>query len=241
MSKRESRKQFYTEKEKEYTRDYYNYQDLWEKRREDEVWIKLDKPIPYGFIRYFVLRKDIAASKKKKDMQYLLDSFLQNQWWSRTKKFKKRQSSVRRRCNNLWEMMWKKTEQLVQPISEKQWKTLSPRFHKYFDKIQREQRSWDNVIIYEYVFKFSWMFEYKIEQDYYTHQRLPQGEIDSEIDRLSTKLWYQGKGANFMDRFRYTDPWKEIDKHYRKASEKRMTHKEINDGLDENHKLHINH
>lgn len=241
MSKRENRKQFYTEKEKEYTRDYNKYQELWEKRKENEVWIKLDKPVPFGYIRYFVLRKDIAVSKKGDDIQYLLDNFLQNQWWSHTKKFKKRQSSVRRRCNKYWQLLWKKTEQKLENLSEKQWNKLDSPFYKFFDKTEKEKRSWDNVMVYSYVFKFPWMFQYKIEQDYYTHQRLPQGEIDSEIDRLSTKLWYQGSGAHFLDRFRYTDPWKDVEKHYRKASEKRMIQKEINDGLDENQKFHINH
>jgi len=231
MSRRESRKQYYAEKEKEYIRDYNKYSELWSKRRESEVWVELDKPVPNGYLRYFVLRDDVSRSKKAKDMQFLLDNFLQNQWWSRTKKFKKKQKFIKRTGSGFSEWVHKKIEQKLECVEEKDWKKVPEHLQRYFKRIELEKRPWDNVSIFAYKFRFSWMFVFKIEHDYLTHQRLPQGEIDSEINRLHSKLWHQGRGARLVDRFNYTDPYKEIQKQYEKAADKRKIKQEIDEGL----------
>ena len=235
MSKRENRKQYYTEKEKEYIRDYNRYQELWDQRKEKEVWVELDKPVPNGYIRYFVLRNDISRSKKAKDIQYLLDTFLQNQWWCRTKKFPKKSDLRRRHGVGGWEWLQEEIKQEPELLSKEKWNKVPERFQRYFKKVELEKRPWDNVTVYAYKFKYRWMFSFKIEHDYYTHQRLPQGDVDSEMERLDDKLWHQGRGLRIVDNYCYTDPWKDVEQSNEKAAEKRQVKKEILEGLNENY------
>jgi len=230
MSKRESRKQFYTDKEREYQRMWYRYDELWKAEKDTDVWVKLDKPVLHGFTRGFILRPDIAHSKKKKDMKYLLDNFLQDVWWSNTKRFKRHKQLVQLGTwrNRVWR--FKKTEQKLDTLSEKQWAKVPEHLRRYFDKVEQQVRSWDNVRVYEYVFVPQWMYIYKTEPYYYTHEKLPIEGVESESSRLNHMLWIDPKGRKYMN-WSCTNAWDEVEVKHTKLLGKKQARKDIEEGL----------
>jgi hypothetical protein len=149
----------------------------------DAVLVPLDKPIRVGFDRYFVIRPDLLRSPKKALLESLLP-ILNNTCFSKTRKFLRKDWKTGKMVP---------MEQELNVLDERKYTALTPQQKSYFVLEKSKVKQWHGAIRIDtvYVFKFPWMFEFKMKPSFITHREIPDGERESISKKLGDKLWGQ--------------------------------------------------
>lgn len=178
---RSNRKKLYFERNKEARRMMKLYNTSW--KYLDEAIVPLDKPYRNGFVRHFVIRPDLLRSPKKTILQSLLP-ILDNTAFCKTRKF----------IDKDWKTgKMKPMTQELNVLDERKFNTLTDQQKSYFQLTKRKVKQWyggfrEDIV---YIFKFPWMFEYKIKPSFVTHRAIPNSENESLRKKLGDKLWQQ--------------------------------------------------
>lgn len=160
-------------------------------------WEELKPPVQRGFIRYFVLREDVARTKEAVFFQKILDKINTRQW-SYRKDFKKK---VRR----FGKKVFKVREQKLDDVSE----------HHFMKKFNEAER----LYFYEQlihgnkkndiskVFRFSepWRFVLKVQPNMITKVKIK----DLDLERKAAEI------ERFFNYKRRSRLWKLVDSTYR--------------------------
>ena len=191
------------------------------KARRSLPLVPLQTPIRNGWERSFVVREDIKKSSKGKFLESLLP-LINTTIFCRTKEFK--------------EMNYKtgKIEPMVHELrmlEPKEYEKLTPQAQSQFTKEYRQVKYWlTSKTIEVYVIKQPWRFVYKIRPSYLTHEQMVDGDIESELDKLSDKLWHQGYAFKYGDYDRGSGFY-EFGEVYNKI-QKDLVKKEMNEWMD---------
>jgi hypothetical protein len=167
---------------KEARRMLQTYNKSW-KSREEANLVPLDKPVRIGFDRFFVIRPDLLRSPKKTILQSLLP-IVNNTKFCRHRKFTEkdwRTGKIR------------PIEQELNVLDERRFAALTEQQKSYFQLEKRKTKQWHGAIRIDtvFVFKFPWMFEFKIKPSFITHREIPDSELESLRKKLGDKLWTQ--------------------------------------------------
>lgn len=149
-------------------------------RWDEGVLVPMEEPKFWGYRRELILRKDIA---NRRDADRLLEllKIVQNVQDCRRKDFKQWNPKLKR---------WEEWPHRPSKISIRRWEKLPESLRCFF------HRSWDK---YQFVYRITdpWMFETRRHKLWITHRRLPNVEVEQELDYLDAR-WVQ---ACVYDRF----------------------------------------
>lgn len=162
--------------------------NLWNANRAYNI-VQLEKPIRRGWIRFFILRSDIARSPDAKIIKPLLPlinntilsrdgSFMSKPWNSKVKK------SIQQSISHVRHEEWNKAE-----------KTLTIRQKNMFDKIyhQHYHKGRPSGGYWGWHFQKPWMFVHKVEPYYITHRVVINPQLESETKELWNRIYASGK------------------------------------------------
>src|SRR5574343_1113046 len=143
---------------------------LWRKKirllasRRNMNKVELEKPIRWGYKKFFTLREDIARSPDAKVYLGILP-YVQNTIYCRRKDFTQKSYKTKK----MVEM-----EHSLNSISHKKWNeiesTLTPKQKSLFEKYWHQNKYAKNAGEWKYRLIKTWMFVPKIEPHYKTHE-----------------------------------------------------------------------
>lgn len=168
---------------------------LWMAKR-TKNWIELEKPERRGYVRFFVLRQDIAKSKEANFYNLLL-KHIQEYVYCRDKKFLRKDYKTKKMVP---------IEQYLKPIEHKDWNKLnfSEKQKACFDKRWKQNKfGKGGKFVYEFI--KDWMFVMKIEPYYITKKLILDPQLESRYKEIQNKidnnnLWpkiYHQKGKKY--------------------------------------------
>lgn len=145
----------------------------------DDEWVDLETPILAGWKRFYVLRKDIAASNNGAMYKRILD-MINTEVICNRKDFKRKDY---------------KTKKMVD-IPQRTRRFTKPQFAKL--KLSEKERT-----LFEYrrlptlggkyyrafVYKYDWQFELKIRRHVITQRRIINTELEQEIAEVQNELY----------------------------------------------------
>lgn len=208
---------------KEARRMLKTYNSSW-KRREEANLVPLDKPIRIGFDRFFVIRPDLLRSPRKAILQSILP-IVNNTSFCRDRKFMTKDWKTRK---------MRPYEQELNVLDERRYEALTSQQKSYFQLEKRKTKQWYGSIRIDmvYVFKFPWMFEFKIKPSFITHREIPDSELESLRKKIGDKLWTQlfAYKAGIAER----GPWWYDDRNkVRDRAIKKIIEADVREGLDD--------
>lgn len=178
-------------------------------------WIEYPKPIRKGYVRFMVLREDIAKSREAHIYKPLL-KFINSKDFSRTKKFmyKPRGSKVKRavqiETKSIDHYDWQKK---VEPHLTLKQKSL---FEKRWHNPSRFRGRVIGSGQWKYHFLKPWMFVPKVEPYYVTHYLEVNPQLESETQELWNKIYVNNlwpkidKARSKAYGKRYDDDWNAV-------------------------------
>jgi hypothetical protein len=206
--RRAGKAQVLENRKKEVIRLQKRYNDLLTARRALPL-VPLKTPIRYGWERTFTLREDIKKSPKGKFLESLLTK-INNKVHCKTKDFVEYDYKTGK---------MKPIEQHLSVLDPKEYEKLTPQEQAQFNKEYRQVKYWlTSKTIEVYAIKQPWRFVFKIRPSYITHEQMVDGDIESELDKLSDKLWHQGYAFKYgeYDRgggfYEFGEVWNKINK-----------------------------
>ena len=189
-----------TQKEKRILNLFKRRKELW-KQRHKLGYEKLDKPYQRGFVRFFVLRKDVATSKYGAFYQELLPYINCKQFSSRAgfMKRKKRRKHGKRQ--------YKLRTQTLEELGHKEFNKLPDKFKPHFVKQEKRLKNGSTYLVF--IFKEVWRYQLIIEPHIITHKRKIDthlerelGEIENYMDKHQLHRYYsklKGQSFNYYD------------------------------------------
>ena len=141
------------------------------KRESNLGYIELEKPIESGWVRYFVLRKDVAQSKEVMFFQKILGRI-------NTKKLCNRKDFLKKN---------RKTKKLTS--IEQHTKRLSMDEFRKCGFTEREKEFFEYKVLRRpngdkyraHVFLEDWRFEFKVKRHYITHSKVHDNVLEQQI------------------------------------------------------------
>jgi hypothetical protein len=146
-------------------------------------WEELKPPIQRGFIRYFVLRGDVARVKEASFFQKILDKINTRQW-SHRKDFKKK---VRR----FGKKVLKVRDQNLDDVFERDFCrkfTEAERLYFYEQWIQGRKK---NELIKVYRFSEPWRFVLKVQPNMITKIRVKDLDLERKVAEVTRFFTYE--------------------------------------------------
>lgn len=148
--------------------------------------VELDKPIRNGYMRFFVLREDVAKSREAHVYRQILP-LLQHKVWCSNKKFLTKSYKTKK---------FVPMEQALKDIEHKEWNKLqlTEKQKALFKQVWRQNKYNPKTGRYTFEFIKPWVFVYKIEHHYKTHQLIMDPDLESELAQInntinSQRLW----------------------------------------------------
>lgn len=188
--KRKGRKEFYFRKEKE-VRALWERWKLISKYRyrpwNKENLVPLPKPIRRGWVRYYIVRPDIAKSNRGAILNKIL-SIVQSPAVCDNKQFVTNRDEDGNRIHKKRES--RPIHQEPKWLSQKEFEEqIAPneQMIQYFSLVEKTRR-WGGPIKV-YVFNRPWMFSFKIKPHFVTHGYYLNTELISEYEYINDKLW----------------------------------------------------
>ena len=170
--------------EKEIISMWVKHMKLLQSKRNNVTIVELPKPIRKGYVRFFILREDVAKSDDASFYRRFLP-LIQSKQYAPDKKFERKEYPSKKMVAMTHE---------VQPIEHKKWNELNftPKQAALFEKTWIYISNFNGKVLktgrYVYVFKKPWMFVSKIEPHYVTHKVLIDPDLESQIQELSNKI-----------------------------------------------------
>ena len=204
----------YTKKEKRSLKIQRDLDKIYKEMRDLE-WQELDKPIKYGYEKWFVIRKDVLRSKEGPWKEKALD-IVAKVVWCKNKKFIHSYKSPRMLAfvNQEHEVISnnkKGLKILLNPgkkeIYPKDFEALDPRIKKYFIEVKKTHK-WNGVEYSMYALNlYPHELDTRIKVNYLTHRREFRPDLESreaELDAEYRILLNSGVG-NYTWRDWWTD------------------------------------
>lgn len=150
---------------------------LWDlhKKEKELGYVELEKPVEAGWVRYFVLRQDVARSKEAPFFQKILDRI-------NTKAYCNRKDFLKKS---------RKTKRLT-PIEQKTKELSAGDFGKCLFTEKENAlfeykwlRNANGVKYRAYVFLEQWRFEFKVKKHWITHRKVHDNVLEQRIAELS--------------------------------------------------------
>lgn len=166
-------------------------------RKEEYLYVELEKPQFVGYEKYFVLREDCQTPMREK-LLALINTIL----FSKRKHFNKR---VRRKSKRAHAEKGAKTipiEHKTQRLYEYYWSKLSVLEQAYFTPIEVREKSGFVHMMYEW--SYPWMLVSKVRKKFITQIRVPNPDKMSESDRLSNYIEAHQLRAKMQKMFFHT-------------------------------------
>ncbi|MBS1507007.1 MAG: hypothetical protein JSS79_10205 [Bacteroidetes bacterium] len=166
------------DKDKLLIRKHKEEKGIWSEIRNLE-WNELKPPVQRGFIRYFVLREDVARTKEASFFQRILDKINTRQW-SYRKDFKKKGRRFGKKVYNVRE------QQLADVSVQDFIKNFSEREHPYFEE-QLVHWRYSKKPHKVYRFTESWRFVLKVQPNMITKVRVKNLDLErrkAEVDKF---------------------------------------------------------
>lgn len=143
--------------------------------------VPLKEPYQKGWVRSFVLREDIVASKDAEFFQNLLDK-IDTEEYSHTKRF-----TVKKRRRG--KKVWVPKPQFLKEISEYDWNCpkigLTEKEKSFFYKKETVIRNWISI---SYCFEQPWRFVLKVKPNMITHTKMLDTDLEKEIKELENYI-----------------------------------------------------
>ncbi len=181
-------------KEKQYKDFLKVYNRLSEVRNEISKlpYKKLDKPYHRGFVKFYVIRKDILRSEIGPIKKRCLD-VVQRSVWNFDDSFITgyAQWNIHESDEIIHTKKGKKIlkHPMIVPISEKHYESLDPQMQKQFRK--ETKLFWGNVEKVTYRWNYQpWELKEVIKKSWVTHEKEIDPELEREYDELHTKFIY---------------------------------------------------
>lgn len=180
--KKVGKSRLFENRKKEVIRLRKRYNDLLAAKNKLPL-VPLPVPIRNGWERSFVVREDVRKGPQGKFLEHLLLK-INNTTYCRTKDFLK----YNYKTNKM-----KPIEQELSVLKLDEYEKLTSKEQREFAKEYRRIKYWfDTKTIEVYVIRQPWRFVFKIRPSYLTHEKRVDGEIESEMKKISRKLWYPG-------------------------------------------------
>lgn len=181
--KRAGKGQLYENRKKEAIRLKKRYHDL---RMAEKALplVPLSVLIRNGWERIFVVREDVKKGPHGKFLEKLLTK-INTTAYCRTKDFMEYDYKTNK---------MKPIEQELKMLIPEEYEKLSPQEKREFNKEYRRIKYWfDTKTVEVYVINKPWRFVWKIRPSYLTHEKIVDGDIESELHKISQKLWSHGR------------------------------------------------
>lgn len=176
-------------------------------------WEKLEKPIKYGYEKWFVIRKDVLRSKEGPWKERALN-LVSKPVWSRNKKFIVAYKSTNMAAfinveHEIISNNKKGLKVLLNPgkkaLYPNEFEKLDPKIKKYFIEVKKTNR-WNDVEYSMYELNLlPHELDTRTKVNYLTHRREFRPDLESkeaELDAQYTKLLNEGVGNR-----RWSDWW----------------------------------
>lgn len=177
--RRQGKGQLLKDRQKEVIRLKKKYDLLWKAKRSLPL-IPLDKPVRAGWERNFIVREDVRKGPHGKFLEQLLTK-LNNTEICKDKSFV---------AYNWKTGKIEPIEQDLKILEEKSYEALTLQEKNQFNKEFRIFKFWYTTEKRPvWVIKQPWRFVFKMKPHFLTHTRAIDGDIESEMEKLSDKLW----------------------------------------------------
>lgn len=198
------------DKEKFILKQHQLWDKLYEIKRNIAL-VPLEKPYQKGFVRYFVLREDIARSKYAEFFQGILDK-INTFDYSDNRKFTKRKKRRRKKIEVPREQSLQKFREEHFPKFGK--REFSAKEQAYFIKVKHfnsKKEKWE----YFWEFREKWMFELRVKPNMITHYKPVDCELESQIHTVGDFLdRYKNRGI-YIKKFRgHKNSWSRFEKEF---------------------------
>lgn len=146
--------------------------------------VELPKPIRSGYMKFFVLRPDIANSSEAGMYRQILH-YVQSTVYSRNKDFLRKDYKTKKMIP---------LEHRPKAIGHKDWNklidgTFNAKQQQMFERVWKQTGIKNpKVGHFQYEFLKDWTFIEKIEPHYKTHTLLLDPDLESELDQISNKI-----------------------------------------------------
>jgi len=221
-----ARRKTHTDREKEITKLQKRYEVVLKAYKDSVQWIPLEKPERDGWERTYVLRDDIAASPMAKFYANLLP-LINSVQLSRRKDFTYRPYKRSRKGRSRRQ----KRRPLPQPLillSKSYLNGMNPKEQSHFELVKDDTSvSWwkrNRVVMNK-----PWVYKQVIQPHFVTHVRTDDKELDTELDRISDKLYSRASPLYSYHEWNRSDPWYDADEERRRTLEKRTILLEASD------------
>lgn len=166
------------------------YLKLVNSKRGNVELVELPKPVRSGYVRFMVLREDVARSEDARLYAPLLAE-LQKYQYSKNKDFLKKDYKTGKMVSMEYE---------PKQITHKRWNELNSGPNKLtakqvamFDQFWIQDRDYRGRMLksgkYVWVFKKMWAFKIKVQPNYITHRMLINPKLESELKELYDKIY----------------------------------------------------
>lgn len=171
------------DKEKLIRREYKKREQLYKIKREIQP-VPLEKPYQKGFVRFFVLREDLAKTKMADFFNHLLDKINTYQY-SPNRKFQKKKRKRGKKIDV-------ERPQKLRRFSEYEFFNckkinLNDKERSYFIKVEDYCHHRKQFVAY-YEFRDAWRFSLKVKPYMITHYKPLDIDLEAKIDELSDFL-----------------------------------------------------
>ena len=203
LETRKNRQEHYFRKEKEAMALYNRMEALskarWNFRQENLV--KLERPIRRGWVRYFVIRKDLLHTNKEKLLNRILP-LVQFAMVCDRKDFTTNKVDGKK-LKKFIDM-----EQHLTSLYPTKLEELPDDIRSCFHMVEVTRR-WGGPIK-AFVFNWPWMFSLQVKPHWITHAYILHNEIIGEYEYIRDKLWYSDMLAyKFLNYRRHDSDWYE--------------------------------
>lgn len=208
------------------------YEDeLWRKSRRP-IYVPLEPPIQKGYVRFFVLREDVARGRQASFFQGILDKINTEQYFHR-KDFKKKKRVRGKK-------VWVDKEQYVKALYpwEIEKLALTPEELAYFEERPVYSAQKGKEVLMKF-FTQPWRFELRVRPYMLTHRRVVDPVLESrmrEVDNYITIRqlrhrmdWLtQSRGSSR----RRWEPAVKVKERYKKKPLRQLLQEEYYDNID---------
>ncbi|KAA2245334.1 hypothetical protein F0L74_05060 [Chitinophaga agrisoli] len=172
-------------------RDMYRLRDA----RRNQEWVALQPPIMRGYLRHFVLRADVAASKQAAFYQGILDR-INTEQHSYRKDFRVKKKRWGKKT-------WKIREQQLQRPLDREFRRMN--FTAAEAALFEERETPEHKRKYHgatYVFREPWRFTLRVRPNMITKMQLLDEQVESDLKRLENYVERNGLRPR-LDRIMY--------------------------------------
>lgn len=152
--------------------------------------VPLPHPVRNGWERYFVVREDVRKGPHGKFLERLLNKINTTEF-CKTKDFKRLNWKTRK---------MEPIQQHLAYLDEKEFEKLDAREKTAFNKERRLFKYWFTQEYRDvWVVTKPWQFVFRIRPSFLTHEKVVNGDIESEIKKIREKLYTYRDWYKYMD------------------------------------------